>query len=66
MYKSFEKKEHKVNKNGNRHDVRKPNVDSSALGGEIKKPVHLGVKKKELLIKKVELLKKKRSKRKGL
>ena len=66
MYKSFEEKKHTVNKNGNRHDVRKPNIDSTALGGEIKKPIHLKEKKKELLKEKAELLKKKSSKRKGL
>lgn len=58
MYKSFEKKEHTVNKNGNRHDVRKPNVDSSTLGGEIKKPIHLTSKKKSLLKEEKALLQK--------
>jgi hypothetical protein len=68
MYKSFEEKKHTVNKNGNRHDIRKSNVDinKAGVGEEIKKPIHLKEKKKELLKEKVELLKKKSSKSKGL
>lgn len=62
MFKSFEEKKHTTNKNGNRHDVRKPNIDSNAFGGEIKKPIHLATKKKELLQEKAELLKKKNKK----
>ena len=66
MYKSFEEKQHPTKVNGNRHDVRKPSVNSSVVGEEIKKPVHLKNKKKSLLQQKLDLLKRKRTKRKGL
>lgn len=65
MYKSFEEKQHPTKVNGNRHDVRKANVNSSVVGEEIKKPVHLKNKKKSLLQQKLDLLKRK-NKHKGL
>ena len=65
MYKSFEEKQHSTKVNGNRHDVRKASVNSSVVGEEIKKPVHLKNKKKSLLQQKLDLLKRK-NKRKGL
>ena len=66
MYKSFEEKQHPTKVNGNRNDVRKPSVNSSIVGDEIKRPVHLKNKKKSLLKEKLDLLKRKRTKRKGL
>ena len=68
MYKSFEEKKHiiETEKKINKQGVRKPNIDPSIVGDEIKKPIHLKEKKKELLKEKAELLKKKSKKSKGL
>ena len=62
MFRSFEEKRHVTNKKGKRNDVRKPNIDTNRFGGEIKKPIHLATKKKELLEEKRNLLKGKKNK----
>jgi len=68
MYKSFEEKKSIIDleKRIDKHGVRKPSVNSSIVGDEIKRPVHLKNKKKSLLKEKLDLLKRKRTKRKGL
>lgn len=67
MYKSFEEKKSIINpeRKIDKHGVRKPNVDHSIVGDEIKRPVHLKNKKKSLLKEKLDLLKRK-NKHKGL